>query len=293
MDGLDITRDQNGALVAVLPPADVSALVSHGGLPAPTAAALRRTAGPALDDFPGYVQIHGLGALTLEEMEGAFTALSSLFGRLITQDREGTVVRRVEDRGTRIGEGARARYADSRFGGSLHTDGAELPQPVPGRFALLCVRQAPVGGELNLVHLSQLEERLTTGERERLRRPFHFDRRGDQLPAEAPTVRKSVLFETGGRTCVTYLREYVEVGHRHPGTPPLTNADRASLDALDNALRAEELRLAIRMNAGEMAIFNNLQLLHGRTTFEDDPTRRRLLMRTWIQPDAAHDTQGV
>jgi alpha-ketoglutarate-dependent taurine dioxygenase len=286
MGGLETTRDHNGALVAELAPADVRELASRGRLPADTADGLRRAAGTALAGFPGYVRVNGLGILPADRLETAFAALCRVFGRLISQDREGTVVRRVEDRGTKIGEGARARYADSRFGGSLHTDGAELPQPVPGRFALLCVEQAPVGGELNLVHMSRLETRLTAAERARLRRPFHFDRRGDQLPGEDPTVRKAVLFDGGPEdgTCVTYLREYVERGHCHPHTPPLTGEDRAALDALDGALGAPELQLTIRMNAGETAVFNNLRILHGRTTFEDDPHRRRLLMRTWIQP---------
>lgn len=293
MSRLVFERDHNGALVVTLPPADVRALATDRWTSTHTATELRRTATSALGSFPGYVQINGLDILPFEQMEGALVALSSLFGRLIAQDREGTVVRRVEDRGTRIGEGARARYADSRFGGSLHTDGAELPQPVPGLFALLCVRQAPVGGELNLVHLSRLETRLTAEECARLRKPFHFDRRGDHLPAEAPTVRKSILFDAGDRAGVTYLREYVELGHGHPDTPPLTSADRAALDALDHAMNAQEIRVAIRMKAGELAIFDNLRVLHGRTTFEDDPGQRRLLMRTWIQPGAEHNGRGA
>jgi alpha-ketoglutarate-dependent taurine dioxygenase len=50
----------------------------------------------------------------------------------------------------------------------------------------------------------------------------------------------------------------------------------------------QDIRLTIRMEAGEAAIFDNLRLLHGRTTFEDAPDRRRLLLRTWIQPGAGH-----
>ncbi|WP_329560605.1 TauD/TfdA family dioxygenase [Kitasatospora sp. NBC_01266] len=278
-------RDHNGSLIITLPPDTVRALAAKGERQISEAADLCRTAEAALESFPGYVRVRGLGILPPDQLGDALTALSALFGRLIEQDREGTVVRRVEDRGTKIGEGTRARYADSRFGGSLHTDGAELPQPVPGRFALLCVRQAPVGGELNLVHLAQLEPRLTAAERARLRRPFHFDRRGDQDPTEAPTTEKAILFDAGGTTGVTYLREYVELGHEHQHAPPLASADRAALDALDAALGADDLRLTIRLEAGEAAIFDNLRLLHGRTTFEDDQHRRRLLLRTWIQPD--------
>jgi alpha-ketoglutarate-dependent taurine dioxygenase len=288
MSAREAGRDHNGALLIAMPADAVRALAGRGGLPVSEADSLRRTAEAALGRFPGYVRVHGLRILPPDQLQDGFVALSSVFGRLIEQDRDGTVVRRVEDHGTKIGEGVRARYADSRFGGSLHTDGAELPQPVPGRFALLCVRQAPVGGELNLVHISQLEPRLTPAQRERLREPFHFDRRGDQRPAEPPTARKGILFDSGGTTGVTYLREYVELGHGHQGVPPLSSADRGALDALDAILNSEKIRLTIRMEAGEAAIFDNRRLLHGRTTFEDDPDRRRLLLRTWIQPGGHH-----
>lgn len=285
-------RDHNGALTLKLAPDTVRALADKGEIPGDDAAALLRAAETALERFPGYVRVQGFEVLAPDRMQDAFTALSSLFGRLIEQDREGTVIRRVEDRGTKIGEGARARYADSRFGGSLHTDGAERAQPVPARFALMCVRQAPVGGELNVVHVSQLEPRLTAAARHRLREPFHFDRRGDQDPGQDPTAHKAILFDAGGTTGVTYLREYVEKGHAHPHAPALTIADRDALDALDAALDADDIRLTIRMDTGEAAVFDNLRLLHGRTTFEDDPARPRLLLRTWIQPERGHDSAG-
>jgi hypothetical protein len=284
----EVERDHNGALVVKLPPDTVRALASKGEIPAGETAGLLRTAEAALERFPGYVRIQGFEVLPLDQVQDTFTALSCLFGHLIEQDREGTIIRRVEDRGTKIGEGARARYADSRFGGSLHTDGAERPQPVPARFALLCVRQAPVGGELNVVHVSQLEPRLAAAHRARLREPFHFDRRGDQEPGETPTAHKAILFDAGETTGVTYLREYVEKGHGHPHAQALTSEDRAALDALDAALDADDLRLTIRMDAGEVAVFDNLRLLHGRTTFEDGPARPRLLLRTWIQTGTGH-----
>jgi len=34
---------------------------------------------------------------------------------------------------------------------------------------------------------------------------------------------------------------------------------------------------------GELALFDNLSLLHGRTEFHDEPDRGRLLLRTWVR----------
>ena len=286
MTAFESGHDHNGALVIDLSTEAARALAAEDEAVRDGLADLRSTAEAALRTSPSYIRIRGLGALPPERVEDAFRALSSLFGDLIEQDSDGTVLRRVEDRGTRIGEGKRARYADSRFGGSLHTDGAELPQPVPSRFALLCVRQAATGGELNLVHIARIEQHLAPEVRARLRAPFHFDRRGDQAPGESPTALKEIIFDADGGSGVTYLREYVELGHRHEGVPELSDADHAALDALDAVLRTEELWLTIRMEPGEAAVFDNLRLLHGRTTFEDDAGPRRLLLRTWIRSAA-------
>jgi alpha-ketoglutarate-dependent taurine dioxygenase len=218
--------------------------------------------------------------------EKAFATLSALFGELAPQDKKGTLVRHVRDRGTAIGEGKSARYSDSRHGGSLHTDGAEAPMPVPEWFALHCVRQAPVGGALQLIDIRAAEERLTERPEHLavLRSPFHFDRRGDQEPGEPPTAEKPVLFSRGGQICITYLREYIERGHEHAEVPDLTTAQIDALDFLDSVLASPDLVTEDLMAVGDSLIIDNLRFLHGRTTFVDDPDprRARLLLRTWI-----------
>jgi hypothetical protein len=242
-----------------------------------------------LDHGPGYVILTGLdvGRHPAELCE----RLSSAIGALRPQDSSGTMVREVADRGTRIGEGATARYADSRFGGSLHTDGAEAPFPVPDCFALLCVRQAPVGGALRLVHVDDVVQQLAgdDGVLDTLRRPFHFDRRGDQGEGEGPTTFKPVLLREGGANAVTYLREYIEAGHRHPGVGPLEERQRAALDRLDEVLTRTPSAVEGKLRPGEFAVFANKRVLHGRTTFEDHAElgHKRLLMRTWIDRTAS------
>jgi hypothetical protein len=237
---------------------------------------------------------HGAGYLVLTGLDGddavlrdVCIQLSSSIGTVLAQDSSGTRLREVADRGTQIGEGASARYADSRHGGSLHTDGAESPMPVPDCFALLCVRQAPVGGALRLVHVEEVVRGMSSRADllEELRRPFHFDRRGDQGPGESPTTQKPVLFEDSDGLGVTYLREYIEVGHSQPDVPPLTEKQHDALDLLDRILNQSPNAIEGKLAPGEFALFNNKRLLHGRTTFQDDsdPGAKRLLFRTWIR----------
>jgi alpha-ketoglutarate-dependent taurine dioxygenase len=239
-----------------------------------------------LDGPSGIVLFSGFSALAEELREHAFGRLCSLFGDLMPQRRNEQFIREVRDRGTQIGEGATARYSDSRFGGSLHTDGAQAPQPVPDYFALFCIRDAHVGGELQLISVRAIERRLADRPAllATLYQEFHFDRRGDQGDGETATTRKAVLFRYRGRTAVTYLREYIEAGHRHADIPDLTADQVAALDALDAELADRRLVIEGRLAPGDVIVIDNTRFLHGRTEFLDSAEGEgRLLLRAWLR----------
>lgn len=238
----------------------------------------------------GVVLFEG-GAALCEQAERASLALSGALGRVVAQDAAGTLVRPVRYTGTRVGEGRSSRYADSRDGGNLHTDGAEAAPPVPDYFTLLCVRPAARGGRLQLVRLDDLLRRLADPEAAVLAGDFYFDRRGDAGTGESPVVRKPVLFRDNGRPSVTYLRRYIDIAHARPEVPNLTPAQRRALDAFDRLLGCAELVAEYRMRPGEFLVVDNKRFLHGRTAFDDGADAGtdggRLLLRTWVHREAA------
>jgi hypothetical protein len=217
----------------------------------------------------------------------AVVRAASMLGSLLPQDKEGTLVRGVRYAGTSIGQGRRSRYADSNMGGHLHTDGAEMGLPLPDIFMLFCVRQSAAGGAFQVLHVRDLRRALSRrpDALRVLSQPFHFDRRGDQHAGERPTVVKPVLFEHDGRPAITYLRKYIEIGHDYPSSLGLSQQQREALDDVDEACSDRRLVREGKLCPGELAFFDNLSLLHGRTEFQDDPdpTRARLLLRAWVQ----------
>jgi alpha-ketoglutarate-dependent taurine dioxygenase len=230
--------------------------------------------------------VRGFDAVEGENQRTAFREFCAAFGELTPQDGNGTIIREVRDRGKVLAEGRSGRYSDTRSGGNLHTDGAEAPSPVPDYLSLLCVRPAMEGGELVLVDVRDLVDRLDPEVAELLRQPFHFDRRGDEREGDQPTTAKPILFEDAeGQFCASYLRRYIEVGHKRPEVPNLTAEQIAALDAFDALLQDTELSRSDRLDAGEVAVIDNRRMLHGRTEFVDarDPARHRLLLRTWIK----------
>ncbi|MFI0774116.1 TauD/TfdA family dioxygenase [Streptomyces sp. NPDC021212] len=239
-----------------------------------------------LDDGAGVLVLTGLPA-DRERAERAVLRATRLIGEPLPQNREGTLVREVRDRGMSISQRGRTRYSDSRFGGDLHTDGAEAPLPAPDVFTLFCVRQSLRGGALQCLHVRDVVRALEPEVLDTLRAPFRFDRRGDQQPGEDPTTAKPVLFTQRDRPAITYLRSYIEHGHDHPHVPALTGAQRTALDALDALIASSTTLLTGKLREGELALFDNLSLLHGRTEFTDEPDHTRLLLRTWIRRTTA------
>ncbi|WP_415853750.1 TauD/TfdA family dioxygenase [Sinomonas sp. G460-2] len=211
-------------------------------------------------------------------------AVSSSLGSLLPQDGAGAQIREVRYRGLKLGEGATGRYSDSREGGQFHTDGPHRPNDAPDWFALLCIRQAAVGGGLILILTEDLIKRLDPDTVAVLEEPFLFDQRED---GTAPVSRPILAHQPSGRWHVNYLREYIELGHRHPLGQPLTDRQAAALDAFDAQIAeavAAPNRIEVKLAPGQMAVIDNRRLLHGRTTFGDDPQDRdRLMLRTWVR----------
>ena len=241
-----------------------------------------------IDKGPGYCLLSGFDAISQDLWHPVFRMLSMYLGDLCPQNSDGLEIKEVRDRGTAIGEGKSSRYSDSRYGGSLHTDGAELPMPVPDYFSLFCVARAMRGGAFQMVRASTVYDRLIHRLPEAagvLAEPFHFDRRGDFGPNGEKTVVKPIFFREEDKICVTYLREYVNAGHAYDDIPSLTVRQVQALDALDDLLSDSSLRVEGYLNPGEIVLVNNKRILHGRTTFEDDPesSQQRLLLRSWIR----------
>ncbi|WP_031513257.1 TauD/TfdA family dioxygenase [Streptomyces sp. NRRL F-5123] len=237
-----------------------------------------------LDGGPGYFVLTGLQHLDEPGMRAFALAASAALGRLLPQDSGGTLLREVRYRGVRLGEGATGRYSDSRDGGNLHTDSPHRPTAVPDYFALACVHQAAVGGDLVLVRLADVLDRLrgTPDVLRTLRRPVHFDTRDDS-PGAPATVVRPVLEQRDGREHIHYLREYIELGHRRPGVPDLDAAQLLAFDALDALVESRDLQYTDRLSKGEMIFIDNRWTLHGRVAFEDrEGDDRRLMLRTWI-----------
>jgi Taurine catabolism dioxygenase TauD, TfdA family len=239
---------------------------------------------------------HGLGVAYLtgfpierfskDEASAIFWGLGLHFGKPWEQNQRGHLLGDVIDEGRSI-EDTSARGYQTTADLDMHTDGAD-------EVGLLCLKQAPVGGDSYIVSglavYNHLAETAPDILQHLLNTEFCIDWRDEQPPGDKPYHRANV-FERGQDGVVTCfsLVHYIFSAQRHreqyPEIPVLTDFDIKALETFTAATVNPELVFQYRLNAGDMTFLNNHFHLHGRSQFEDaqDISERRHLRRLWLE----------
>jgi hypothetical protein len=234
------------------------------------------------DGFGAFVlRADAFGELTEVERANAFWLVLRGLGTPIPQNEAGERFVAVRDEGQRMSAGG--RYHKSNEGGELHTDGPQFDQP-PRWVGLRCVRRAAVGGASKLVSAYSIHNALLEEAPQLLPllyEAYHFHRKPRPETTFAP------IFERGATARdlrVRYLGEYVRSGHRVAGSP-LDGAHAEALAALDRALAQEErFVVELGLGDGDVLVFDNYRILHGRSAFQDQGDRPgRELSRVWVR----------
>jgi alpha-ketoglutarate-dependent taurine dioxygenase len=218
------------------------------------------------------------------ELQALYWLTGQTLGIPVAQNVDGVLLYDVRDTGQELAQGA--RFSATRYESSFHTDNS-FGDAITDYVGLLCLQTARSGGTSQVVDGLAVYQELRAYHPEALAelgRPFHVDRRGGVPLGEAPTVARPVFETREGEVLFRYLRHWIEVGHQKIDIP-LSAAQLAALDTLDEVLRRPELRIDFALRPGEMFFLNNRRLLHNRTAFIDhaEPARRRHLVRLWLQ----------
>lgn len=161
-----------------------------------------------------------------------------------------------------------------------HSDSADI-------VALLCWRKAKRGGASTIVSSVAVYNEMFRRAPEladELFEPMYFDRRGEVPPGLPPWYMMPVFNWCGGKLSTHYVRRYIESARRFDDVPPLTDAQVAAFDLMDQIMDEPSVHLSMAFEPGDMQFIHNPQILHDRTGFEDfdEPERRRHLLRLWL-----------
>jgi gamma-butyrobetaine dioxygenase len=188
-----------------------------------------------------------------------------------------------------VAEPENLAYSDLGLG--LHTDNP-YREPVPGFQALHALVASPDGGESLFADGFALAEHVRETRPEdfallsRTAVPFHYRSSNAELYAERPLIQVSCRGEV---TAVHYnSRSIAPFDPSSPATADYYSAYRRF--AL--LLREPRHQLKFKLAAGEIVIFDNQRILHGRTAFSS-ARHARHLRGCYLTRDSVYSTAAV
>lgn len=240
---------------------------------------------------PGLAIVRGLAIHETTDPVLATWLLARGMGPTQPQDAAGSRVRIVEPQAHAPGHAVP--------GGStganrilLHTENARPPRP-PGVVVLGCLNQSPTGGWSTLCSAHALYNRLLTGSPDvidRLFAPFQFGRHEEDHPDGQRLDLSPVLWWEGGRLRMRYSRYWIDIATRATGRPLDPEGERAA-SAIDVLLDDPELVARRRLEPGDVLVFDNQTVLHGRDGFDPGDGQRRLV-RAWVEGPPGRAAEG-
>ncbi len=227
----------------------------------------------------GFVLLRGLPVDRYDVLTTAaiFLGIGAHLGRARSQNAKGHLLGHVCDLGLSSAD-PNVRIYQTSERQTFHTDSCDV-------VGLLMLREARSGGDSLLVSALAIfaEMRRTRPDLlARLMRPMPHDRRGEVPAGERPFFEIPVFSWHAGRLTVFYQRQYFDSAQRFPDARRLTADDVAALDLFDRIANDPRFVLPMRLVPGDIQFVHNHTLLHDRTAFEDNPDRRRHLLRVWL-----------
>lgn len=235
----------------------------------------------ALEDGVGFHMLKGLPVQEWTEAQSktVFWVLARLAGHPESQDKAGSLVHSVRDKGKSVQQDSSARGYETNQELSFHNDGSDAVM-------LLCLNTAISGGDSKLVSggyifneiLRQAPELITT-----LQQAFHFDTR-EQHPDGRKIQSVPIFNFHDGKLSLLYKRQYIETAQRFADVPRLSDAQRQALDLVEQIANDPANHLTYRLDKGDISFANNYTVLHSRTAYQDHEALqdKRHLLRTWL-----------
>ena len=229
----------------------------------------------------GFALIKGLPVerYTRQEAVLAYWGLGLYLGQAVPQNAKGHALGHVKDIGHDPHNPLHRVYA-TNYRQLYHTDSCDV-------VALLCLQPAKVGGLSSLVSSTTIYNEMMKQRPDLvkiLKQPFFVDRKGEIPVGKEATYQMAIYHEYGGHLTAIYARDFITAAQRHEDVPRLTPAQLEAMDMLDNLAASEALRLDMTLEAGDIQVLHNHQILHARTGYEDypEPERKRHLLRLWL-----------
>ncbi len=263
--------------------------IGKGEFPLPTLAPRLERIESDLMNGRGFVLIRGLprARYTNDDMCLAYWGIGAHLGQPWPQNHHGHVLGDVTDQGKEIGDPTARGNELGRIALGYHCDGSDL-------VGLLCLENAHSGGlsaVANSVALHNALVRKRPDLAAELYKPQPYDFRGEQPPGARGWYPMPVFTRWGNRLFCRLIGPYILASQRHADAPRLTEVAREALTWMQDEAESGRYSVVMDFRPGDMQFINNYHVLHGRTSYVDDPAsgKVRHLKRLWLETQVLAD----
>lgn len=219
---------------------------------------------------------------TLDEAKPVYWLVAQLLSQPVAQEWNGMMFKDVVDSGADHDSGNERAVTSRAL--LYHIDNSgNIARPEFS--SLLCVHPAMSGGLSQYCSVYSVHNALRRAHPDlldRLYRPYYHDRQGIQPPGEPGVLIAPALTYDGARLQCRYSSNKIRGGYAKMQEPVDARGD-AALDAVIDIIPRENLAVEFALERGQIFFYNNLEGLHHRSDFVDnpDPEKRRHLIRIW------------
>ncbi|MGE0798041.1 MAG: TauD/TfdA family dioxygenase [Lautropia sp.] len=253
-----------------------------------------RNARSMLDDGAGFVVLDRLpmDRITDHQAVALYWLLASMISRPVAQKFDGTMIYDVQDTGQLPLPGSGVRPDKTNVEQNFHNDNA-YNRVQPDYVGLLCVSQAPSGGESAVVNVHTVHNELLNRFPQALSRlygEFWIDRQKEHGADELPLLRVPI-FEWNGRRLKMRMGLHTIFNGYAIRNEPMDPEAVSAIESLKSIFGDASLSHRFLMAPGQMQFVNNLEICHRRTAFRDgsDATRKRRMVRLWMRDAGSCD----
>ena len=230
----------------------------------------------------GFCLLKGLPVFELarEEVIILYWGIGLYFGDAVPQNAKGHLLGHVKNLGNDPFD-PMTRIYTTNYLQPYHTDSCDI-------VGLLCLRTAKSGGMSSFSSSTTIYNEMLDLDPELVKvlmQDFYVDRKGEVPEGKLPHYQMAVFHYFKGYLNTIYARDFIEAAQKnHPDIPRLSDQQIRALDAFDALASREDIRLDMELEAGDLQLLHNHQIVHSRTSYEDHEAihLRRHLLRLWL-----------
>ena len=206
-----------------------------------------------------------------------YAGLAAHIGQLTCQSRDGEKVHDVGDQGKKLTEkSGRGTITSDPL--PFHTDRCDV-------VTLLCLQQSQSGGQSRVASALAVHNAMQVECPDLLRElyaPFDHARAAWEAEFGEAYYSLPVFTVTEGLPACRYLRHFIKMAQGMEGVADLTPIQIQALDTFEQMTSSSKYCVDMDFLPGDIQLLNNFTCLHSRAGYEDDPKRKRHLLRLWL-----------